>query len=153
MCSYQVSLASTSKSVLKIFNNARYIIKNNKENENIISMVYFDEMSLMSKYNPLKGIHSQIEYNENEIKVAFVGILDWVLDASKMNRGILLSFHKPDLEDLQKTENNIANSYDNKLNKFSTFFKKLSEVYNKFICYLNTNQIMLIFMVSEIFMI
>ena len=56
-----------------------------------------------------------------------------------MNSRIFLSF-QPDLEDLKKTVINIANSYDNKLNKFSTFFKNLSEAYNKFKCYLNTNK-------------
>ena len=143
MNSYQGSLTSTSEGVLKIFNKSREIIKNNKENENLISMVYFDEMGLaeISKNNPLKVIHSQLEYDENkDYKVAFVGISNWVLDASKMNRGIYLSIPEPDLEDLQKTAIIIAKSYDNKLNKYSTFFNNLAEVYYKYKFYLKTNK-------------
>ena len=47
----------------------------------------------IAKSNPLKVIHSQLEYDENKDKVAFVGICisNWVLDAYKMNRGIYLS--------------------------------------------------------------
>ena len=56
-------------------------------------MIYFDEMGLaeISPNNPLKVIHSQLEYDENEDKVAFIGISNWTLDASKMNRGIYLA--------------------------------------------------------------
>ena len=106
-------------------------------------MVYFDEMGLaeISKNNPLKVIHSQLEYDENkEYKVAFVGISNWVLDASKMNRGIYLSIPEPDLDDLQKTAIIIAKSYDNKLNKYATFFNNLAEVYYKYKFFLKTNK-------------
>ena len=109
MNSYQGSLTSTSKGVLNIFKKARDIIrgtKNSNKSENkdsIISMIYFDEMGLaeIAKSNPLKVIHSQLEYDENADKVAFIGISNWVLDASKMNRGIYLSIPESDLEDLQ----------------------------------------------------
>lgn len=114
MNSYQGSLTSTSKGVLNIFKKARDVIRGNK-NENkdsIISMIYFDEMGLaeIAKSNPLKVIHSQLEYDENKDKVAFVGISNWVLDASKMNRGIYLSIPESDLEDLQLTAITIAES-------------------------------------------
>jgi hypothetical protein len=73
-------------------------------------MIYFDEMGLaeVSPNNPLKVIHSQLEYDENEDKVAFVGISNWTLDASKMNRGIYLAIPEPDEEYLQKTALTIA---------------------------------------------
>ena len=45
-----------------------------------------------SKNNPLKVIHSQLEYDDNKDKVSFIGISNYILDASKMNRGIHLSF-------------------------------------------------------------
>ena len=136
MNSYQGSLTSTSKGVLNIFKKARDIIRGNK-NENkdsIISMIYFDEMGLaeIAKSNPLKVIHSQLEYDENKDKVAFVGISNWVLDASKMNRGIYLSIPESDLEDLQLTAITIAESYGEKLKGFNDLFVNLAEAYFKY---------------------
>ena len=140
MNSYQGSLTSTSKGVLNIFKKARDIIRGSKstnKNENedsIISMIYFDEMGLaeIAKSNPLKVIHSQLEYDENKDKVAFVGISNWVLDASKMNRGIYLSIPDSDLEDLQLTAITIAESYGEKLKVFDFLFNSLAEAYYKY---------------------
>ena len=75
---YQGSDTSTSKGVLNIFNKARAPIKKSIENQkriDFISAVFFDEMGLAenSINNPLKVIHSQLEYDENEYKVAFIG--------------------------------------------------------------------------------
>ena len=158
MNSYQGSKTSTSKGVLKIFEKARDVIKNvrsrNMENkkkgkyieENVISMIYFDEMGLaeLSPNNPLKVIHSQLEYDENEDKVAFIGISNWTLDASKMNRGIYLAIPDPDEENLQKTALTIAESYEldlenNPLNK--EFFEKLASTYYEYKLKLNKNNI------------
>ena len=96
--SYQGSLGSTSKGVLMIFKKARqFLEKENNENlSKIISMIYFDEMGLAehSPNNPLKVIHSELEYdlNEGRKKIAFVGISNWRLDASKMNRGLIYQY-------------------------------------------------------------
>ena len=132
---YQGSETSTSKGVLNIFNKAREPIKRNieKGNEiNFIPAVFFDEMGLAenSVNNPLKVIHSQLEYDENEHKVAFIGISNWVLDSSKMNRGISLLIPQPDLDDLIDTAKKIAQSYDqNILERYDTFFEILSRTY------------------------
>ena len=151
MNSYQGSLTSTSKGVLNIFKKARDIIKGNKNgeknsNENvdsIISMIYFDEMGLaeIAKSNPLKVIHSQLEYDENKDKVAFVGISNWVLDASKMNRGIYLSIPESDLEDLQLTAITIAESYGEKLKAYNDLFINLAEAYYKYKKFLKAEHI------------
>ena len=112
--SYQGSLSSTSEGVLDVFNKARNIIRNQKTDDNFISMVYFDKMGLaeISKNNPLKVIHSQLEYDDNKDKVAFVGISNWTLDASKMNRGVFLSIIEPEEEQLNETALEIAKSFD-----------------------------------------
>ena len=51
-------------------------IKKKKKNDNLISVLYFDEMGLIeiSPNNLLKVIHSQLEYDENKNskKIAFV---------------------------------------------------------------------------------
>ena len=118
--SFQGSLGSTSKGVLNIFKKARKFLKNYNNNlYKMISMIYFDEMGLAehSPNNPLKVIHSELEYDLNEgvKKIAFVGISNWVLDASKMNRGLFLSIPQPDKDDLKKTAITIAESYNKKL--------------------------------------
>jgi len=115
--SFQGSLGSTSKGVLNIFKKARLLLKNNNDYlDKIISMIYFDEMGLAehSPNNPLKVIHSELEYdlNEGNKKIAFVGISNWILDASKMNRGLFLSIPPPDLDDLKTTAQTIAESYN-----------------------------------------
>ena len=147
MNSYQGSKTSTSKGVLKIFEKARDVVRNaTKRNvekgvEKIISMIYFDEMGLaeVSPNNPLKVIHSQLEYDENEDKIAFVGISNWTLDASKMNRGIYLAIPEPDEEDLQKTALTIAESYDNEIsNTYADFFRNLASTYYHYKLILNT---------------
>ena len=115
--SYQGSLTSNSKGVLKIFKKARESLKDKKLSNEIISAIYFDEMGLaeISKNNPLKVIHSQLEYDENKEKISFIGISNWPLDASKMNRGIHLSIPEPYKEDLTETALAIAKSYDPRL--------------------------------------
>ena len=70
-------------------------------------MVYFDQLGLaeLSPNNPLKVLHKELELdiNGNTKQVAFVGISNWTLDASKMNRGVFLSILDPDEEDLVET--------------------------------------------------
>lgn len=63
-----------------------------KEDSKSIVLIIFDEIGLaeISPHNPLKVLHSLLE----PPKVAFVGISNWSLDASKMNRAITLS--RPD---------------------------------------------------------
>ena len=50
-----------------------------------------------SPHNPLKVIHSELEFDDREQKIGFVGISNWKLDASKMNRAIFLGV--PNLEE------------------------------------------------------
>ena len=142
--SYQGSLGSTSKGVLNIFKKARQILeKENNENlSKMISMIYFDEMGLAehSPNNPLKVIHAELEYdlNEGEKKIAFVGISNWRLDASKMNRGLYLSIPQPDLEDLKQTAQTIAESYNRQLaDEHKDLFETLAVTYHDYKLELN----------------
>ena len=81
--SYQGSIGSTSQGVENVFKKARKALEKLSEEDrrNNISMIFFDEMGLAehSPNNPLKVIHSELEYdlNEGEKKVAFVGISNW----------------------------------------------------------------------------
>ena len=143
--SYQGSMGSTSKGVENIFKKARNILENlsKEDKEKNISMIFFDEMGLAeySPNNPLKVIHSELEYdlNEGDNKVAFVGISNWRLDASKMNRGIFISIPEPDEEDTKTTAFNIGQSYDEILaEKYKDFFENLGIIYYKYKQYLKT---------------
>ena len=142
--SYQGSMGSTSQGVKKIFDLARKKFTNLKEEDkkNNISMIYFDEMGLAehSPNNPLKVIHSELEYdlNEGDKKIAFVGISNWALDASKMNRGIFLSIPDPELDETKETALIIGKSYDDNLaNLYKGFFESFGEIYYKYKKYLN----------------
>ena len=135
--SYQGSLSSTSKGVQNVFIKARGTLsqlKKGEYKENIISLIYFDEMGLAehSPNNPLKVIHSELEYdqNANDKQVAFVGISNWELDAAKMNRGISISIPEPDEEDNKETAFTIGNSYDEKMAiRYRNFFENLGKSY------------------------
>ena len=145
--SYQGSLASTSKGVENVFNKARDTLKQLKESKNkeeVISLIYFDEMGLAehSPHNPLKVIHSELEYDQNEgdKKIAFVGISNWNLDAAKMNRGISISIPEPDEEDNKETAFTIGNSYDEAMAiRYKDFLENLGKSYYKYKQYLKTN--------------
>ena len=143
--SYQGSMGSTSKGVESVFSKTRNILTNlSKEDKNkIIPMIFFDEMGLAeySPYNPLKIIHSELEYdlNEGDNKVAFVGISNWELDAAKMNRGIFISIPEPDEEDTINTSLTIAKSFNENLaEKHNVFFKNLGKTYYNYRKYLKT---------------
>ena len=83
----------------------------------------------ISNNNPLKVLHSELEYDEHENKIAFIGISNWALDASKMNRGIFLSIPEPDEKDLT-----IAESYNVSLIiNYKDLFENLAISYQKYL--------------------
>ena len=143
---YQGSLNSTAEEIKGIFKKAKNYQKNNIDT---IAMVYIDEMGLaeISKNSPLKVIHSELEMNfdfekynsdsnsfiENS-KVAFLGISNWSLDASKMNRAVFNVVQEPDLKDLKKTALEISSSISEKISiKYISFFDRLSKAYYEYI--------------------
>ena len=137
--SYQGSMGSTSQGVENVFKKARKALEklSDEDRRNNISMIFFDEMGLAehSPNNPLKVIHSELEYDLNEgiKKVAFVGISNWTLDASKMNRGMFLSIPEPDDEDIKNTALTIGKSYDERLgDKYKSFYEFLGLTYFKY---------------------
>ena len=144
--SYQGSLSSTSKGVENVFYIARETLRqlNQEDKKKNISLVFFDEMGLAehSPNNPLKVIHSELEYdqNENDKQVAFVGISNWNLDAAKMNRGIAISIPEPDDEDNKDTAFTIGNSYNENIAlTYKKFFEDLGTSYYKYKNFLKEN--------------
>ena len=141
--SYQGSMASTSKGVENLFSKARNVYQKltAEDKKTNISIIYFDEMGLAehSPNNPLKVIHSELEYDQNEgdKQIAFVGISNWALDASKMNRGISLSIPEPNEEDNKETSLIIGKSYNDDLaKKYKSFYENLGLVYYEYKNYL-----------------
>ena len=134
---YQGALNSTSEGVKNIFDKAREILKVS-ESKDKISTIYFDEMGLAehSPHNPLKVIHSELEYdlNADSKKVSFLGISNWNLDSSKMNRGITISIPEPNERDIIITSITIAKSYlgENLEEKIKLFFENLGKSFYKY---------------------
>ena len=102
---YQGSEQSTSKGIEKVYKKAHE--EQEKKDRNVTQIVVvFDEIGLAEKSpnNPLKVMHSLLE----PPRVATVGLSNWSLDASKMNRVITLSRTSPGEEDLKKSAESIA---------------------------------------------
>ena len=143
--SFQGAKTSTSEGVLNAFDKARSVLKGNKQDEKIISLLFFDEMGLaeLSENNPLKVIHAQLEYDDNDRKqIAFIGISNWTLDASKMNRCVFLAILEPDKNNLEMTALQIAESYKHGLSKPTEnmqLLKTLSRTYFDYKTHLRKN--------------
>jgi hypothetical protein len=105
MVSFQGSESCTSDGILKAYDKAKkYLeLQRNDIANNLLPVFVFDEIGLaeISKYNPLKVLHSLLEVENRDI--AFIGISNWRLDASKMNRALYLARPDPDELDLKFT--------------------------------------------------
>jgi hypothetical protein len=98
-----------------------------KTAETLVTVV-FDEIGLaeIAESNPLKVLHSRLE--DRDMKVGFIGLSNWKLDLSKMNRVIYVARPDMDSEDLYKTC-----QLDNNSSKvLKDHLKALSEAYAKF---------------------
>ncbi len=100
--SYQGSYNCTSESIIKVFAQADKCTQAN-HNTYILPVIVFDEIGLaeISPHNPLKVLHNKLEIET--CQYGFVGLSNWRLDASKMNRAIYLSTPDPNLDDLKIT--------------------------------------------------
>ena len=109
--------------------------KNVKKEELPISEILFDEMGLSEKSetNPLKVLHSKLEYAGKNEGVSFIGISNYSLDAAKINRTLILSV--PNLEDridqLIETSRCIVKSISENLSS-EKIFEILSKAYSKY---------------------
>ncbi len=91
-----------------------------------------DEIGLCecSPDNPLKILHSLLEPPE----VAFIGISNWKLDASKMNRGISLCRPPNSTVDLLETAKSISEQVNGKVSTvLELYYGMLVEVYEKYL--------------------
>ena len=126
---FQGSESTQPEDVEKLFEKAEVKLKAYKdkiEKENLpISMILFDELGLAerSKNNPLRLLYEKLENVGKEEGLSFVGISNYSLDVSKINRTLFLSV--PDLDQyidgpIQISES-IAESISYKLKKEPIF--------------------------------
>ena len=141
---FQGSDSTTPGDVEGIFEIARGRLNALKKNKNAdelpISMILFDELGLAerSKNNPLKALHSHLEFDGKEEGISFVGISNWTLDAAKINRALCLSVPNldDDLEDIKNTSKSIAESINIDYGSKLIFEKILPNVYFNYKNYL-----------------
>ena len=121
----QGALNTKTEEVRKVFEETRNEQKKEKEIIEHLHLVLMDEMGLaeLSPNNPLKITHFELEKEDNE-KVPFIGITNWALDASKMNRVIYIVVQDPDEEDLISTAKEIVQSYDKPFGNYKSKYGK-----------------------------
>ncbi|XP_053401074.1 uncharacterized protein LOC123550673 [Mercenaria mercenaria] len=123
--SFQGSESSTSDGIIKVFEKAEKYQESNNIEE-VLSVVILDEIGLaeVSRFNPLKVLHNLLEPDgASQPNVAVVGISNWALDASKMNRAIHLSRTDMDEDELYDTAISISESFLGNERKQSLFHK------------------------------
>ncbi|ETO20718.1 hypothetical protein RFI_16499, partial [Reticulomyxa filosa] len=81
-----------------------------KEQANKSVVLVLDEVGLaeQSKHRPLKVLHQLLE--EEDRKIAFIGLSNWKLDAAKMNRVVLHQVMQPNQKELEQTAQEIISS-------------------------------------------
>ena len=132
---FQGSDTTFPQDVENLFKKANDKLKyynKNPQLETPISLALFDELGLAerSKYNPLKVLHSKLEYAGKDKNVAFIGISNYSLDAAKVNRALVLTVPDLDtqLDELKETAINIVESISPRL-KNHVIFEILSNKY------------------------
>ena len=137
--SYQGSHNCTSESIIKTFAQAdKVAAAQAKKNVKLLPVIVFDEIGLaeLSPHNPLKVLHSELEIET--CRHGFVGLSNWRLDASKMNRAVYLCCPDLSLDDLKTTAISIAKSIV--LDKAQAFPLEESDIQGLAISYMNLCQ-------------
>ena len=143
---FQGSESTTPEDVEELFKKADDLYKNYKlinKNDNLVPifMILFDELGLAEKSptNPLKVLHSKLEYDGKTEGTCFIGISNYSLDAAKVNRALNLSV--PNLEDkleqLKSTSKSIVESVSDDIYNNNLIFDILARAYNRYKYYLN----------------
>ncbi|CAF5075168.1 unnamed protein product, partial [Rotaria magnacalcarata] len=122
--SFQGSQNCTSESIIKVFERAANYSPVKSISE-LLPVIVFDEIGLaeLSPHNPLKVLHAELEVENN--RYGFVGVSNWRLDASKMNRALYLSTPDPNVQDLQLTGKVISDSMQQQSNVQITQFEPI----------------------------
>ena len=132
---FQGADTTIPEDVENLFKKANDKLKYYKDHPNLekpISLALFDELGLAerSKSNPLKVLHSKLEYSGKDKDVGFIGISNYSLDAAKVNRALVLTVPDLDkqLDELIETSRNIVESISPRLQNH-IIFEILSNTY------------------------
>ena len=145
---FQGSESTTPEDITELFDKAEGLYnsykKIKKKNDKVpIYMILFDELGLAERAptNPLKVLHTKLEYDGKTEGVCFIGISNYSLDAAKVNRTISLSV--PNLEEkldqLKATSKSIVSSIAEDISKENSkliIFNILSRSYQLYKQYL-----------------
>ena len=141
---FQGSKSTLAEDIEKLFDTGKKILDKKKDNKEKkpISLLIFDEIGLseLAKDNPVKALHKNLEYDGVKDGLSFVGLSNWKLDSSKLNRVLYLSvpdFNDDDLKDTARciAESIRGNNLDSKLidllcksyKFYQEFVKKIKE--------------------------
>ncbi|XP_060598064.1 uncharacterized protein LOC132751874 [Ruditapes philippinarum] len=128
--SFQGTESSTSDGIKKVFEKAEQYQKTFTD-DNILSVVILDEIGLaeISQFNPLKILHNLLEPARGGLpNVAVVGISNWALDASKMNRAVHVSRPDMDIDELKETGISISESLTKDVEKCQSLQVPINDV-------------------------
>ena len=125
---HQGHLQSTSQQIETLFKQA--IFKQTQYEEGgweKLVVVLIDEIGLaeISPHNPLKILHSLLEHPQ----ISVLGLSNWALDASKMNRAVHLSRHPLSKLELIYTAGCILQEMSFELTKMSYYIEKIVNIY------------------------
>ena len=137
---FQGSENTSPEEVEKLFETAEKKADKNTDyyGQHPISLIFFDEIGLceISEKKPLKILNFKFEYECKKEYLSFVGISNWILDASKMNRGFTLSVPElhQSLDDIQETCEKIVKSINPKLwrQPYQSIFEALYLSYKEY---------------------
>eukprot|EP00760_Papus_ankaliazontas_P011055 PhM_4_TR14640/c0_g1_i1/m.34004 len=104
----QCSRGTTASEVLRVAKNAA---RHQEKNSSVISILVLEEVgvTLGSVHNPLMMLHSLIDHGVEtdvgrpRVRIPILGISNWMLDGSKMNRALITHRGNPPVPDLIKT--------------------------------------------------
>ena len=120
----------------------KYYLRNSISNDTApIYMILFNKLELaeIAPTNPLNTLHSRLEYDGKTEGTCFIGISEYFLDATKMNKALCLSV--PNLEDkldqLKETSKSIVQSISDDIDNDHLIFNILSRAYERYKYYLN----------------
>ena len=135
--SYQGSEDSRAEGIERVFMKVDRLAKKEQQQQSdggaslqrVLHVILIDEMGLAerSPHNPLKVIHAWLDRG-----LPIIGISNWCLDASKMNRGIYLARPDPDEDDLYETAEKIYRGRRQSVHtrpKLTNLLKSISKVY------------------------
>ena len=139
---FQGSESTEPEDVEELFKKTKE--SNNKYENNLesINMILFDKMDLAEKSpsNPLKVLHNKLEYGGQAKEISFIGISNYSLDNTIINRALVLSL--PNLEDkleqLKFTAKSIVKSISEDIfYEDNLIFNILARAYFKYKYYLS----------------